>query len=95
MRYGRLLEARHLRSVTHHNMPISMNEKNNLTCINLKFTKIMIWGVGGGVMVESFLVVSSGGDEAGGRGGSLSSDAYCSTVHCEPSELEIVAFSRT
>ena len=63
MRYGRLSEVRHLRSVSHHNIPIHMNEKNNLTCIKLKFTKNHDLG---GVMVESFPVVSSGGDEAGG-----------------------------
>ena len=62
MRYGRLSEARHLRSVAHHNMPISMNEKTISLVLSWSSQKIMIWG---GVMREGFLVVSSGGDGVG------------------------------
>ena len=47
MRYGRLSEARHLRSVAHHNMPISMDEKTMSLVLSWSSQKIMIWGGGG------------------------------------------------
>lgn len=58
-----IVEARHLRFLAHHNMPISMNGKkqNDPTRIELKFRKITILAI----VDDSLLVSPRGEDEVG------------------------------